>query len=129
MSNAQPTPGETYVRRWLVTVIGEPSYVPAVQATFVVLLEEPQTPVHWFLSRPTVFYKSEFIPRSLSNFWPIDNAPVFVEGFTSPLAYSMVEQGACTDLNNIQDWYTIYGPTGHSTQEDDEEGSDEDDEN
>lgn len=61
-------------RKWLVTVQGYDEYYSlssVVIVSKVIKLNEDKTPIDWFLSKPKVYYKSEFTPCALLGFWKI----------------------------------------------------------
>lgn len=64
-------------KKWLVTVQGwDTAYDPSVSTTSEVIeLEEGQTPIHWFLSKPHVYSRFHFIPCALLGFWPVPENP------------------------------------------------------
>lgn len=60
--------------KWLVTVAGFDRYYnpPLETITVQITLKNNKTPVDWFIKRPTVFSRFEFIPQTLINFWKIN---------------------------------------------------------
>lgn len=60
-------------KKWLVTVEGiDHHYNPAAaRVSKVITLPENETPVEWFLSKPTCYYRFEFVPVALIGFWEV----------------------------------------------------------
>ena len=74
MSNESVSAGDLQpARTWLVTVEGfDGDYSPPeVRASFVLILNETQTPVDWILTGPTCWQRFSFVPSALIGFWEI----------------------------------------------------------
>jgi len=64
---------DTMGKFWLVSVAGHDYYYLPPHETVSVAIELPdgETPIDWFLNKPEVYYRFEFIPHTLLNFWEI----------------------------------------------------------
>lgn len=61
-------------KKWLVTVQGYDSYYspPTVTISKVIILSDNETPIDWFLKEPKLYFRFEFKPVALLNFWEIN---------------------------------------------------------
>ena len=62
-------------QKWLVTVSGYDMYYDPsfITTTLTISLDEGITPIDWFIGKPTVYCRFDFIPDALLNFWRIEN--------------------------------------------------------
>lgn len=59
--------------KWLVTISGTaPFYDPPTSTiTVQISLKKNETPIDWFLKKPVVYHRFEFVPNVLINFWKL----------------------------------------------------------